>query len=430
MSEVSSPAALAWFCGSAALFLCQTAFAVMVVSASALGRVALRRIGSEGGGRLRFVEDLRLAHSARRIAVHAAREGCLLAAAVAFGAGARAAGWPRPWLLAAAVGLGVGVLGIEVLLAGPLALGDPRSALRRTGFLLEPAHAILRPLAAPASALARRRLASGPRGEEIREADPDLEVDAFIEVGEREGILEEGEGRMVRGIVELGDTRVREIMVPRTDIVAVPAEAEVAEARRAMLRAGHSRLPVFRGTVDDVVGILHVRDVLRASEEGLEGAPVSGFVRPALFVPETQRTSDLLLKMRSRAPIALVVDEYGGLAGLVTLEDLLEEIVGDIRDEHDPEDSEMQQAPDGSWSVSGLAHVEEIEALFGVEFGERDFDTVGGLVVASLGRVPEAGEKLEIWGLGVEVLEADRRRVYRVRFRRAGPSGAERGSEG
>jgi len=153
-----------------------------------------------------------------------------------------------------------------------------------------------------------------------------------------------------------------------------------------------------------VIGILHVRDVLRAEEEGLESAPVRGFVKPAFYVPETQTTSALLARMRTRNPLALVVDEYGGLAGLVTLEDLLEEIVGDIRDEHEPDDSQVQQAPDGSWVLNGLAHVEELERLFDVEVKERDFDTVGGLVVAMAGRVPSAGEAFETHGLRIEVL--------------------------
>ena len=427
MSEAAwTGAASAWFLVSAALFLAQTGFAVLLVAAGSLSRVALRRLGTEGEGRLRFAEDLRLAHSARRVAAHAARESCLLGASAAFGAGARAAGWAHPWLIGILAGLVLGVLGVEVLLSRLLALRDPRAALRLTAFLVAPSYAIFLPVAALVEATVRRREREAERGEDASESDADGEVDAFIEVGEREGILEKGEGRMVRGIVDLGDTRVREIMTPRTDIVALSAEATIAEGRRAMLEAGHSRLPVFGSTVDNVIGILHVRDVLRAEEEGLESAPVRGFVKPAFYVPETQTTSALLARMRTRNPLALVVDEYGGLAGLVTLEDLLEEIVGDIRDEHEPDDSPVQQAPDGSWVLSGLAHVEELERLFDVEVGERDFDTVGGLVVATAGRVPSAGEAFETHGLRIEVLEADRRRVYRIRARSAGERGESR----
>jgi CBS domain containing-hemolysin-like protein len=159
---------------------------------------------------------------------------------------------------------------------------------------------------------------------------------------------------------------------------------------------------------------------MRAWAEGWEDATVSTFMRPALFVPETRTVSELLAEMRQRTHVALVVDEYGGLAGLVTLEDLLEEIVGDIRDEHESEEAEIQSQSDGSILASGLAHIEEIENLFDLQVGERDYDTVGGLVTSFLGRVPETGEMLVVHGLKIEVIEADPRRVYRVRIRRSG----------
>src|SRR5262249_5938595 len=157
--------------------------------------------------------------------------------------------------------------------------------------------------------------------------------------------------------------------------------------------------------VDDVVGILHVRELLRAWEEGREGETIGDLVRPAIFVPETRTVAELLREMQQRTHLALVVDEYGGLAGLVTLEDLLEEIVGDIRDEHDVEEASLQRQPDGSWVVSGSAHVEELEELFHLDLGEREYDTVGGFVVATLGRVPETGECFAAYGLRIEVLQ-------------------------
>jgi CBS domain containing-hemolysin-like protein len=191
----------------------------------------------------------------------------------------------------------------------------------------------------------------------------------------------------------------------------------VAEARAGFLKNTHSRVAVYRDTIDDIVGILHVRDLLRAWDAGHESDPVSAYVRPAFFVPETRPVGELLAEMRRGQHVAIVVDEYGGVAGLVTLEDLLEEIVGDIRDEHTKEEARLEQDKDGSWLVSGLAHVEEIETLFGLDISDRDFDTVGGFVVASLGRVPEVGETFDLGGLKVEVVRADRRRVYRVRMR-------------
>jgi CBS domain containing-hemolysin-like protein len=160
-----------------------------------------------------------------------------------------------------------------------------------------------------------------------------------------------------------------------------------------------------------------VRELLRAIDDGATATTIAALVRPAVFVPETRTVAEVLAEMRTRAHVALVVDEYGGFAGLVTLEDLLEEIVGDIRDEHEHEEIEVAPQTDGSWLLSGLAHAEEIERLFGVDLGERDYDTVGGFVTASLGRVPAPGESFESHGLSVEIVDADPRRVRLVKIR-------------
>jgi CBS domain containing-hemolysin-like protein len=268
-----------------------------------------------------------------------------------------------------------------------------------------------------------RRWAGTIADDEDRDEDADEDVEAFIEVGEREGILEKSEGRMVRGIVDLDQTLVREIMTPRVDVVALHATAGVAEARRVALAAAHSRFPVYGETIDNVVGILHVRDLLRAWEEGWGDAGIAGLVRPAVFVPETRTVAEVLAEMRTRAHVALVVDEYGGFAGMVTLEDLVEEIVGPIHDEHDADGATLQEESAGAWLVSGAAHAEELERVFGVDLGERDYDTVGGFVTAALGRVPVKGESFDHGGLRVEIVEADPRRVRRVRIHR-GAAGA------
>jgi magnesium and cobalt transporter len=181
------------------------------------------------------------------------------------------------------------------------------------------------------------------------------------------------------------------------------------------LAAAHSRFPVYGETIDNVVGILHVRDLLRAWEDGGSDAGIGGLVHAAVFVPETRTVAEVLAELRTRAHVALVVDEYGGFAGLVTLEDLLEEIVGEIRDEHEREDATLTAEPGGVWLVSGAAHAEELERVFGVDLGERDYDTVGGFVTAALGRVPTNGETFEHDGLRVEIVDADPRRVRRVR---------------
>jgi CBS domain containing-hemolysin-like protein len=400
---------------------------VLLLAVSSLSRVGIRRLAAEDR-RFGFLEDVRSGQSSRRISLHAARETCLLGASVSLALAARGSGMRHPWLLGVAGGIVLGTLLLEGVAARVLALRAPRAAIRATAFLAAPIHALFFPAARPMESLVRRFTAgSGGGGSEIEEDEE--EVEAFLEVGEREGILEAGESLMVRGIVDLSDTRVREIMTPRTDIAALSADGTVAEARKVLLRTGHSRLPVYRGTVDNVVGVLDVRDVLKASDEGADARAVTAFLRPAFFVPETQSTADLLAQMRTRTRMAMVVDEYGGLAGLVTLEDLLEEIVGEIREEHEPEEPRIEAEPEGSWLVSGLVHVDEVEPLFDVSIGERDFDTIGGLVVAALGRVPPPGERLEAHGLAIEVLEADRRRVYRVRLRKAAPPAGAAGEQ-
>lgn len=407
------------FGGAALLFLLDLALSVTLLSITALSRVALRRLDVESGGRLGFLEEIKTLASMHRSALHAVRQTSLLGGIALVAWTVDGLGLPYAGAASVLFGVFVGVFLLETLVARLIALRDPRSALRATAFLVRPVHAVAYPLLAPLHA-AFRRWSRHDRADDREDEDADEEVEAFIEVGEREGILEAEEGEMVRAVVDLSETLAREIMTPRTDLVALPATASVRDARRIVLAEGHSRFPVYTESVDNVVGILHVRDLLRAWDEGLDAAPVSGFVRPALFVPETRSVAELLAEMRERTHVALVVDEYGGLAGLVTLEDVMEEIVGDIRDEHDRDEAEVQPQADGSALVSGLAHVEELERAFGVEIGDRDFDTVGGFVTSSLGRVPEKGETLDARGLAIEVLEADPRRVYRVRVRKAG----------
>jgi CBS domain containing-hemolysin-like protein len=400
--------------GAVALLLLDLALSVMTLSASALSRVALRRMNADSGNRLPFLDEFKTVPSSHRAAIHTLRQLSLIGAVGLTGSIFAAAGWPGGWWGGIAAGAFMGTLVIETVLARLLALRDPRMALRLTAILVRPVHTLTYPVLAPVHA-AFRRWAGTIAEEDESEEDADDDVEAFIEVGEREGILEKSEGRMVRGIVDLDSTLVREIMTPRVDVVALQAKSTVAEARSVALAAAHSRFPVYGETIDNVVGILHVRDLLRAWEDGGSDAGIGGLVHAAVFVPETRTVAEVLAELRTRAHVALVVDEYGGFAGLVTLEDLLEEIVGEIRDEHEREDATLTAEPGGVWLVSGAAHAEELERVFGVDLGERDYDTVGGFVTAALGRVPTNGETFEHDGLRVEIVDADPRRVRRVR---------------
>jgi len=402
--------------GAFLLLALYLALSVTLTAVASLNRVALRRMGQEGQAAT-WLEELRSSSNEHRIAGQLARQAALLAAVLLTGFAAERVGVTHPWALAAGAGLAAVVL-LDTWGARLLVQMEPRRALRATVWILPLLRLVLFPAVVPLAAVLARSIRPQAIGDD--EEEQEEQVEAFFEVGERDGILEADEGRMMRSIAFLDDTRVREIMTPRVDILALAADTSVADARAALIAAGHSRMPVYRGSIDDIVGILHVRDLVRAWEQGREAATIAGYVRPAFFVPETLTVAELLREMRVRTHVAIVVDEYGGVAGLVTLEDLLEEIVGDIRDEHETEEALVQQDSDGSWLVHGLAHVEELTRIFGFELEERDFDTVGGLVVSTLGRVPEPGERLRVGPLHIEVVHADPRRVYRVRIRAEG----------
>ena len=226
--------------------------------------------------------------------------------------------------------------------------------------------------------------------------------EALIEVGEESGILEGGEAEMVRGIVDLDETTAREIMTPSGELQFIHVDTTVAEASRLVLTAAHTRIPVYEENGDNVLGILHARDLLKAWERGEQDDGLRPLLRDAHFVHESDTAADLLQLMRQTTKLALVMDEYGGIAGLVTLEDLFEEIVGEIRDEDDRKPGlGIVEHIDGSWELPASEHVDLLEQQFDVAFTERDFDTIGGWIVADLGRVPRRGERLRIDGLTV-----------------------------
>jgi CBS domain containing-hemolysin-like protein len=398
------------------LFAVQAGLSIALLAVTSLSRVALHRLVN-GSPALAFLEAMREPSSRHRAAAALMRQLCLLGGALLLALVASSRGWPLLAGLAVSAAAVVGVVVLEVFLTRLVAIWDPRRALRLAAPLVRASHLVLFPVVRGLGMVLERVAAAHPQTDEEREEEQEEEVEAFIEVGEREGILEAEEGEMMRSIVDLDETLVREIMTPRTDIVALAESTTLGEARRVILDAGHSRIPVYRDSIDNVIGVLHERDVLRASTEASDDRPIADSVRKVMFVPETLSVASLLEEMRLRKHIGLVVDEYGGVSGLVTLEDVLEEIVGEIRDEHDREEALVAQDADGSWVINASAHVDELEERFGVQFEERDFDTVGGLVVTELGRVPIPGETIRVQGLEIEVLESDRRRIRLVRIR-------------
>jgi len=268
----------------------------------------------------------------------------------------------------------------------------------------------------------RREREQAPLPEDEEEEDSGGDIQALIDVGAEEGILEEEEGELIHSIIEFGDTRVSEVMTPRTEVVALPLTATVKEARDVMIESKYSRLPVYRDQIDNVEGLIYVRDLLQCWPGSKENDQIVSLIRPVYFVPETKPVADLLEEMqKARVQLAMVIDEYGGVAGLVTVEDILEEIVGEIEDEDTEQEEiiEIVEASDGYYDVLGSTEIGKIERLFDMEIEADDFTTIAGLVISEKGSVPRPGERLAFRGLDVEVLEADDRRINRLRLRRA-----------
>ncbi|MGH9617863.1 MAG: hemolysin family protein, partial [Acidobacteriaceae bacterium] len=249
-------------------------------------------------------------------------------------------------------------------------------------------------------------------------------VEALIEAGKEEGILDESDRALVRSAVEFGDKIVREVMTPRPAIFAVPDRMKLAEFSEELRTHSYSRVPVYRANLDDVVGIAFMHDLLHISDIDAAGVTVGAIARPAIFTPETKNIQSLLREMqRDKQHMALVIDEYGGLAGLVTIEDLVEEIVGAISDEHETAAAEdtAQPQPDGSYIVPGNFELDRLGELFADSVSlpsEEDYEstTVGGLVSEEAGHIPSVGQVVEVAGLRLEVIESSHRRVDRVRI--------------
>ncbi len=243
----------------------------------------------------------------------------------------------------------------------------------------------------------------------------------YVDAGEEEGVLKEDEKEMIYSIFDLDDTSAREVMVPRIDVVAVEAQTPVMVALDVILAAGHSRVPVFVDNIDNVVGILYAKDLLAhwRSDANTDTRAVHELARNVYFVPETKPVSDLLRELQTRkVHIAIVVDEYGGTAGLVTIEDILEEIVGEIQDEYDPEEFFMQHISDNEYVFSARMDLDDINDIMSVELPTDEADTLGGLVYNLLGRVPEVGDSVEVTDLHLTVLDVDGRRIGRVKAKR------------
>lgn len=300
--------------------------------------------------------------------------------------------------------------------ASPRSVGraNPGAILRLTAVLVHVLRVALGPIANALVALGNRVTPGRPKlGTFATEEQLLSMVDQATELD----VLEEDDRELIHSIFEFNDTVVREVMVPRTDMVTISGGADLGTAMGLFLSSGFSRMPVTAGEVDDVLGILYLRDVAKLSFErslDAEQLMVAELARPALFVPESKKADDLLRQMQLESNhLAMVIDEYGGIAGLATLEDLIEELVGDISDEYDREVVEVEELGSGRYRVAARLPVDELGELFGIELDDDDVDSVGGLLAKALGRLPVTGSSASVSGLA---LTADRTEGRRKRI--------------
>ena len=260
---------------------------------------------------------------------------------------------------------------------------------------------------------------------------PGEEIRILIDIAREEGVLDKQSGQMLQNILELGQTVAREVMVPRTEIIAIPDDAGIEEILELVSRHGHTRMPVYTENIDNIIGVLNVKDLLQFWSQALDGHLFTSILRKAYFIPETKNIHTLLHELKEmKSHMAVVIDEYGGTSGLVTLEDLIEEIVGEIHDEHDvDEEEDFLELPSGEVLVDGRTEIDEFEAYFACPSPEGHFETLGGLILFLVKRIPLVGEVISYKNLEMVIEKADERSIKKVRVRRlAGkpPGGDER----
>ena len=299
-----------------------------------------------------------------------------------------------------------------------LAVRMPERALRVVRVPLRLAHLALTPVTAlyawlvqlSVRSVRRRRSPSPPREDEKA-------LEAIVEeIQEEGGALEKEERDMIRRIMHMETTTVRDIMAPRMDIIAAEADASPAEVVDLIVKYGYSRVPIYEETIDNIVGVVYAKDLLKALQSTGAAPSLRSLARRAYFVPESKKTSDLLKEFRQeRIHMAIIVDEYGGTAGLVALEDLLEEIVGEIEDEYDVAEKAIEPVSEHEAVIDARVSIDDLNELFGTEIAPQDFATVGGLVYAQLGKIPNVGDEVQVDGLTISVISTLGRRIKKVR---------------
>ena len=309
----------------------------------------------------------------------------------------------------------------ELLVPVAIVFRSPERVLELLLPSFTPVASALRPISkwiARAVALIKREQPGSAPAPDVTAEEVKEPPKAYADDTQQGGLIEGEERRLLQSIVDFGDTLVREVMTPRPDIVAIREEATIGKLRELFREQEYSRFPVYKGSLDNIAGFVFIKDLVLLNA-GDDDKPIRGLIRPAVVVPETKRVPELLKQFqRQQAQCAIVVDEYGGTAGLVTIEDLLEEIVGEIRDEYDVESEPIVDEGNGRFLFSGMVDIDEVAQRLNVQIEREGFETVGGYLMSHLGRVPAVGERFDVDGLSVEVLDAERRRVTKVRIAR------------
>lgn len=264
------------------------------------------------------------------------------------------------------------------------------------------------------------KIKTPPKEEEEEREASDEEIQALIDEAKEEGIIEKEEGVLLKSVVEFGDTIAKEIMTPRVDMICIRKDATIGKLKELVIKEKHSRIPVYKDRVDNIEGIILAKDLLEYDDEAYKGESIERFIRPVYFVPWSMKVSELLKTLQERREkLVIVVDEHGGVAGLVTMEDLVEEIVGEIQDEYDSDEVQIIEQGPLDYIVLGDAEVEDLEDLFDLDLAEDDYITVSGLITHSLGRLPEKGEIIELKGLSLEIIDVDQKRIKKLRIKKA-----------
>jgi CBS domain containing-hemolysin-like protein len=335
-------------------------------------------------------------------------------------------GLPEHWALIAGLAIVASLLGVMIVVVGRLvpeavSAAEPEQWALRLVWLVYAVELIFWPvvrlLVWVSNRLARPFGGTPFSGTSLITEE---EIRMLVDAGEEEGVIEEDEKQMIYSIFQFGQTFAREVMIPRIDIVALEAKGSLQDALELIIESGYSRIPVYEETVDHILGLLYARDLLIQLQTDEESPGVKDLLRPAYFVPETKKADDLLREMQKRrVHMAIVVDEYGGTAGLVTVEDILEEIVGEIQDEYDAEEPIFEAISDGEYVLDARIDLDDANHLLGTELPTEMGDTLGGFIYGRLGKIPLPGETFRFNGLLIEVLTVTGRRIRKVRVQLA-----------